>query len=72
MIEVTGKSVTSFLAIQHDILYVFDQWCIAWGQSKSRGLWQLANLFVNQTAHKQHPVKSIKPNLAIAIQLRAP
>lgn len=72
MIEVTGESVTSVLAIQSDSLYVFDQWCIARGQSGSRGLWQLSNLFVNQKAPKLHPMKSIKTNLATAVQLRAP
>lgn len=72
MIEVTGMSVTSVLAIQSDILYVSDQWCIAWGQGGSRGPWQLANLFVNQTTHKRHPMKSIKTNLVIATQLWAP
>lgn len=72
VIEVTVESVTGVLAIQTDSLYVFDQWCIAQGQSSSRGLWQLLNLFVNQTAHQRHPVKFIKTNLALAVQLRAP
>ena len=72
VIEVTGESVNSILEIQSDSLYVFDHWRIAWGQSRSRGLWQLLNLFVNQTAHEWHPVKSIKTNLAPAVQLRAP
>lgn len=72
MIEVTGESVTVVLAIQSDSLYVFDQWCIAQGQSECRGLWQFLNLFVNQTAHERHPMKSIKTNLATAVQLRAP
>lgn len=67
MIEVTAESITSVLAIQSDSLYVFDQWCIAEGQSGSRGLWQLSNLFVNQKAHERHPVKSIKTNLATAL-----
>lgn len=72
MIEVTGESVTGVLAIQSDSLYVFDQWCIARGQNGCRGLWQLSNLFVNQTAHERHPMKSIKTNLATVAQLRAP
>lgn len=72
VIEVTGESVSDVLAIQSDSLYVFDQWCVARGQSRSRGPWQLLNLFVNQTAHERHPVKSIKTNLVAAVQLRAP
>ncbi len=72
LIEVTGESITGVLAIQSDSLYVFDQWCIAWGQSGSMGLWQLSNPFVNQTAYERHPMKSIKTNLATAVQLRAP
>lgn len=63
MIEVAGEPVIGILAIQSDSLYVFDQWCIARGQSGSRGLWQLSNLFVNQAARKRHPVKSIRTNL---------
>lgn len=69
MIEVAGEFVTSVPAIQSDSLYVFDQWCIAQGQSGSRGLWQLSNLFVNQKAHERRPVKSIKTNLATAVRL---
>lgn len=72
VIEVTGESVSGVLAIQSDSLYVFDQWCVARGQSRSRGPWQLLNLFVNQTAHERHPVKSIKTNLVATVQLRAP
>lgn len=37
MIEVTAEFVTGIPAIQSDSLYVFDQWCIARGQSESRG-----------------------------------
>lgn len=72
LIEGTGESITGVPAMQSDSLYVFDQWCIARGQSGSRGLWQLSKPFVNQTAHERHPMKSIKTNLATAVQLRAP
>lgn len=52
MIEMTVESVTGVLAIQSDSLYVFDQWCIAWRQSRSKCLWQF---FVNQMApHEIH------------------
>lgn len=55
MIEVTGKYVTSALAIWSDSLYVFDQWCIPHGQSGSREPWQLAKLFVNQNSPQTAP-----------------
>lgn len=76
MIEVTGKYVTGALAIRSDSWYVFDQWCIAGGQSGSRtgagGRGNSQTSLSIKTAHKRHPVKSIKTNLAIAIQRRAP
>ena len=69
MIEMTGEAVTGVPAIQSDSLFVFDQWCIARGQSRSK---RAVATLKPPVSIKRRPVKSIRANLSTANTSKLP